>query len=416
MRGLVEGFYGTPWTWQQRLSVVPRLAELGFNAYLYGPKDDEFVCLNWRRPYNQPALDRLSGFREVCGRAGIDLICMLAPCFTMVFTSASDFNALMTKYAQLYELGFRRFVLLFDDVPEELHNEHDRAQYGSILAAHIDLALRVYESLKKMDSNAELIVCPTEYWGDGSRGYLAPFGQAMPEDVQILYTGYTICAHSLTLENAQHFRNLTGKKPLYWDNYPVNDANMTREFHIAPIINRDKNLFLYAKGLLVNPMEYMEASMLSLFTFGEYLNDPAGYEPEASFRRAVRHVLGDRYFEGASALRELCYRSVLTGHGEQFPEGNPLAQRHTAFLAMVEKGAWQELTSWATQRIKALEMMETCNNKTFLSDSKRWRESALCFLRAVAALDTDQLQDYLAHDPEDIMLYEAQRLIDRFQE
>lgn len=415
LRGLVEGFYGTPWRWDQRFDLLPRLAELGFNTYMYGPKDDQHVCLQWREPYDAASLGRLADFKDACDRVGIDLICMLAPCFTIVFTSDSDFRALMAKYAQLHGLGLRRFVLLFDDVPLELQDEQDRARFGNIINAHIDLALRVHRALKEMDRSIELIVCPTEYFGDGGRGYLGPFARALPSDVRILYTGPTICAHALTVDNAERFRALTGKKPLYWDNYPVNDANMTREFHIAPIIHRDSELSLHAEGLLVNPMEFMEASMLTLFTYGEYLNDGAGYDPEASYRRAVSHVLGEACYDAVSVLRELCYRSVLTRHGEQFPEDAPDAQRHDAFVRLVAEGDGRSLSDWAAERIKRLEGFSSCANKAFLEDSLRWRRGALRFLRAVQALDAGLLRQYLADDPEDIMLFEARALLDRLE-
>lgn len=416
IRGLVEGFYGNPWTWEMRLSVIPRLARLGFNAYFYGPKDEPLVCARWRDPYQAADLARLRQLKEACDQSGMDLVCMLAPCFSMVFSSASDFEALMDKYRQLYSLGIQSFVLLFDDVPEELQDPEDQAQFGTLLSAHIDLALRTYAALKEMDPDIRFMVCPTEYWGDGSKGYLGPFGQAMPPDVAILYTGYTICAHELNLDNAQHFQALTGKKPLYWDNYPVNDANMTREFHIAPIINRAPDLALHAEGLVVNPMEYQESSMLALFTFGEYLNDGAAYDPEASFARAVSHLLGAEHLAGASALRELCYRSVLTRHGEQFPEDDPEAGRHWEFLALVEAGSDSTLQAWAQQRAASLMKLEDCDNQAFLTESARWRKGALRFLQGVQQLDAQLLREYLADDPEDIMLHEARRLLDRLQQ
>ena len=40
VRGVVEGFYGTPWTHDARLEVISFLAARGMNAYAYAPKDD----------------------------------------------------------------------------------------------------------------------------------------------------------------------------------------------------------------------------------------------------------------------------------------------------------------------------------------------------------------------------------------
>lgn len=51
-RGVVEGFYGTPWSHQVRMSLIDFYGKFKMNTYLYGPKDDPFhSCPNWRLPY-----------------------------------------------------------------------------------------------------------------------------------------------------------------------------------------------------------------------------------------------------------------------------------------------------------------------------------------------------------------------------
>lgn len=51
-RGVVEGFYGTPWSHEVRMSLIDIYGKYKMNAYLYGPKDDPYhSCPNWRLPY-----------------------------------------------------------------------------------------------------------------------------------------------------------------------------------------------------------------------------------------------------------------------------------------------------------------------------------------------------------------------------
>ena len=50
-RGLIEGFYGTPWRMQDRRLVLEKLAARGINAYFYGPKDDPLHRERWRALY-----------------------------------------------------------------------------------------------------------------------------------------------------------------------------------------------------------------------------------------------------------------------------------------------------------------------------------------------------------------------------
>lgn len=51
VRGVVEGFYGTPWTHAQRLDMIDFLARRGLNTFVYSPKDDPLMRHRWREPY-----------------------------------------------------------------------------------------------------------------------------------------------------------------------------------------------------------------------------------------------------------------------------------------------------------------------------------------------------------------------------
>ena len=51
-RGSVEGFYGNPWSHQDRISQFKFYGGLKLNTYIYGPKDDPYHSSpNWRKPY-----------------------------------------------------------------------------------------------------------------------------------------------------------------------------------------------------------------------------------------------------------------------------------------------------------------------------------------------------------------------------
>lgn len=51
-RGTVEGFYGTPWSHEARLSQLRFYGQNKMNTYIYGPKDDPYHSSpHWRDPY-----------------------------------------------------------------------------------------------------------------------------------------------------------------------------------------------------------------------------------------------------------------------------------------------------------------------------------------------------------------------------
>lgn len=49
--GVVEGFYGRPWTTEQRKDLFQRMKKLGLNTYMYAPKDDFKHRAYWRELY-----------------------------------------------------------------------------------------------------------------------------------------------------------------------------------------------------------------------------------------------------------------------------------------------------------------------------------------------------------------------------
>ena len=89
----------------------------------------------------------------------------------------------------------------------------------------------------------------------------------------MFWTGRDICSRELTSPEAVRFAEHTMHRPLYWDNYPVNDAEMYNEMHLGPLIGRDPGLYRYAAGLIANCMEYCECSKIPLVTIADYLWD-----------------------------------------------------------------------------------------------------------------------------------------------
>ncbi|KPC86929.1 hyaluronoglucosaminidase superfamily protein, partial [Streptomyces sp. NRRL WC-3753] len=116
MRGLSEGFYGTPWTTEQRLGQLDFLGRTKQNHYLYAPGDDLFRQARWREPY--PAGQR-TAFRALAERARenhVTLAWAVAPGQAMCLASEDDVKALNRKIDAMWALGARAFQLQFQDV------------------------------------------------------------------------------------------------------------------------------------------------------------------------------------------------------------------------------------------------------------------------------------------------------------
>ena len=87
---------------------------------------------------------------------------------------------------------------------------------------------------------------------------------------------------------------------------------MFKEMHVGPLIGREKDLYEHAEGIVSNCMEYCESGKFALATAFDYMADPAGYDPEASFDRALRELLPPELVEPfrlfADHLRTSCLK------------------------------------------------------------------------------------------------------------
>jgi hyaluronoglucosaminidase len=297
IRGVIEGFYGNPWTQDERLGCIRFIGARGMNTFVYGPKDDPLVRRRWREPYSGDALARLAEVVATGAEAGVEIAYAISPGLSIHYSAPAELAALLAKLEQVATLGISRFALLLDDLPTQLPHADDRAVFDDIAEAHASLASSVAAGL---GPTRLLFVCPLVYHGRGDEPYIARLAGALDPSVDITWTGPEICSPILDADDARRFASTAGRPPLYWDNYPVNDVAMGWELHIGPYRGRSANLHEAARGILANPMELAEASKIPLATIADYLADPRGYDADASFERAIRDVAGDGSEDGGT--------------------------------------------------------------------------------------------------------------------
>jgi len=277
-RGFLEGFYGRPWTDAQRRDMIALMAERGMNVYAYAAKDDPYHRDEWEKLYPPKALAQLGSLVEFCRSKGVDFMYCTAPGLTFEYDNKEHYAALRAKLEQVMGLGVTSFGLFFDDIPSDRQSPEDHAMVAKVLC--------------KAYKNISLTVCPMVYRGTGKEEYIRKLGRALPKKVDIFWTGRNICSQGITVEEAKRFKRSTRHMPLYWDNYPVNDAEMFHEMHLGPIEGREPGLYKHCRGILFNTMEYFECTKLPLLTCADYLRDPENYNPEWSWMKALDTLFG----------------------------------------------------------------------------------------------------------------------------
>lgn len=312
IRGVIEGFYGTPWTHDQRIKGLTLFAKKNLNTFILAPKDDPWQRFDWRTPFSDAFLTSTHELNTHSKDLLIELNVCVSPGLTVSYSSQADVDALLVRYRQLLGIGVKRFGLLLDDIPGELQFDSDRDAFSTIAEAHAAFANKVLESLKKVDAEASLFVCPLQYHGRGNEPYISEIGRKLSPEIDLMWTGRQICSEYLDVFDAEKFLAGTTKKPFYWDNFPVNDVAMVHQLHIGPIQKREQKLGSHAVGLVANPMDRFEASLLPLITIADYLWDSESYDADQSWNRALEELVPveiDR-----NALRHLfrnCFESCL---------------------------------------------------------------------------------------------------------
>ena len=287
VRGVVEGFYGEPWSHQDRLDMLRFESDHGMNSYYYAPKADPYHRQNWRDPYPPERMSQLGELVQAARANFVDFCFAVSPGLSMVYSNDADFNKLTEKLDSMGKLGISCYALFLDDVPEELQNPADKARFKSLAAAHAYIINKLYQHVISLSPHDHLTVTPTTYTnGFGSREYVRELGAMVNPHVDLVWTGPEVVSPTITVAATEDWGKMLRRPPLIWDNYPVNDFARWRPF-LGPLVGRDPDLNVAAKGVLANPMNEAHASMIPLATIAEYLWNPPAYNPAEAEHRAL---------------------------------------------------------------------------------------------------------------------------------
>lgn len=290
--GVIEGFYGKPWTNNERFMLFDWLQTCSLNTYIYAPKDDLKHRAAWREPYSAAESKAISSLVRAANQRGLCFCYAIAPGLDMRFSADSDQDALRNKLAQIIKIGCRSFALLFDDIPAQLAPS-DRKRFGSQASAQAATANSLYEWLSRHAPGSMLFFCPTVYCGAMARPnvphseYLRDLGDKLHPSIRVFWTGPDIIADEIPVDSIRELRSVLRRRPVIWDNLYANDYDM-RRLHTGPYAGRPPALKAETDGILLNPNCQFHANFVPVHSFASWLRAPARTNLRPAWNRAIR--------------------------------------------------------------------------------------------------------------------------------
>jgi hyaluronoglucosaminidase len=376
----LRGIKGWMWRPDQYLSEIPVMAEYQMNflmnCYLsmcdiehhaWGDGD----CNRWWEPIPATKKAAYAKVVKACADHGIQF------CFSMNpnlgakrFADpdrSEDVRDLWQHYDWMQRLGVQWFNISLDDISA-----------GKDATNQARLANEIFRRLRAGDQRAQLIFCPTYYWGDGqdpeSRSYLAVLAAELNPEIYVFWTGDRVYAPRITRSAADKYRALVRHRLVLWDNYPVNDNNPT--LNLGPVTGRDRDLCEVIDGYMSNPLcPQNQINRVPMLTCADYAYNPWQYDPARSIGQAIMHLAHSRGQRLVlKQLVETYPGMLLLDQGSAF---NPVRER---FRLLAERGDASSREAY----LRDIESLSQRFNEAFpqqFDDAKATLEEDLAWLK-----------------------------------
>ena len=406
-RGFIEGYYGIPWSDEDRISLMRFGGEFKMTSYIFAPKDDTYHSKKWRDPYPAERLEEIRKMVEAGNESKCRFVWTIHPFMVGGITESSfeqDIKKIEAKFEQLYDIGVRQFGVLGDDA-------------GGLPRS---VVIRVMDHLQKwVDSKGDvynLVFCPGGYnnawWVEGE---LDDYDQGFDEDIQIFWTGEAVC-QPIEQKTLDHFktRDLPAgasprRSPLFWLNWPVNDINMKR-------LMMGKGSLLYTnvnvedlEGVVTNPMQEAEASKVALFAIADYAWNVKAFNDDKSWKDSFKYIDTDAdeaLYEMAKHLSD----PSPNGHGLNLAESEELKPLLDEFKDIFAQGSdirdkGEALITEFEKIIKACDDFDKLSqNENLKEEINPWRlslrdisEACIELIQTAIALQDNQNDEAVTH-------------------
>ena len=337
-RGFIEGYYGNPWSTEDRINLMKWGGYYKLNSYFYAPKNDPKHNAKWRELYTEEELNTL--IRPLAEAGNASKCRFVYALHTFMYNPVrfdgnyqADLKAVQDKLAQVIEAGVRQVAILADDAGNVGGNNYNK--FLTDMTAWLAEMKKTYPDLKQT-----LPFCPQEYMYNGQEYY-----KNFPENVQIVMTGGRVWGE-VNQNFTNTFTNNAGRGPYMWINWPCTDNSKSH------LIMGGYTTFLHPgvdpakiQGIVLNPMQQSEPSKVAIFGNACYSwniwenADIANKAWQDSFKYVDHNSAAKT--EASTALYELSKHMMnqnMDSRVTALQESVELAPKLTAFLDKLKTG------------------------------------------------------------------------------
>lgn len=325
-RGVIEGLYGVPYNNFEIIDMIDFISYYKGNSFFYGPRHDSYFRTAWRELLPSDELIMLEEIVSHAKQRKVNFYFGLNPVETHSFTMANyanDLEVFLARFEQTYSVGVRNFFISADDVMGETVEPELHLKFMNDLA----------NWAKDKGDCGRIVLTPSCYCGNGDNrlgvtlDYLSTFKERLDETVDMFWTGYEVTS-SISTGDFERFYDYTGRKPVFWLNWPVNDYAPTRiimskgEMLDVTYENEDAPFL----GVISNPQVLPYPSNLAIYQCLDYSwnykdfdldncfnsaferieeNEPEAFKQVSSYLANATMYLENRYFEESPKLKAL---------------------------------------------------------------------------------------------------------------
>lgn len=357
LRGVIEGFYGTPWTHEYRKDLFAFMGENKMNAYIYAPKSDAKHREQWRELYSGDELDVMEDLIASAEGNYVKFIYAISPGGDIDLGDGyeADFAKLVAKCQQIYDLGVRDFAIFLDDIPTL-----DAEGHAKLLNDFQTQFVATHEGM------SHLIAITTEYCDPFLTDYTDTIAPLIHEDVVLMWTGNGVVPDAITNASLRRIIRIYDRPVLIWWNYPVNDV-LVNNLYMGACEGLESALYESITGLTANPMNQGYASMVPLFTTGDYLWNPTAYDADASLKAACDVLMPD----AAEALCHFIGMTCASPMNRQIDSVELRALLNRFNRANTAENR-QALQAYFEDMIRHADAILACENQAMVAEMEDW--------------------------------------------